>query len=45
MDDKYISVKEYSEKKGISVQAVYQSIWRKSVEHKKIGTLTLVKDE
>ncbi len=39
----YIPVKQYAEEKGISVQAVYQSIWARRIESKKIGSYTLVK--
>jgi predicted DNA-binding protein YlxM (UPF0122 family) len=38
-------VKEYAEQKSISVQAVYQAIKRGSVEMKKIGSYTLVRDK
>ena len=39
---RYIPVKEYAIKKGITVQAVYQKIWRGNLNYKKIGTYTLV---
>lgn len=45
MNNDYVSVKEYAEKKGVTVQAVYQAMNRKTVSYKKIGTLTLVKME
>lgn len=39
---RYIPVKEYALKKGITVQAVYQRIWKGNLRYKKIGTYTLV---
>ena len=41
---KYLPVRDYAKKHGISVQAVYQAIWRGSLDSKKIGTYTLVKE-
>ena len=39
---KHMPVKDYADKKGISVQAVYQMIKRGNLGSKKIGTYTLV---
>ena len=39
----YMTVKDYAKQHSISVQAVYQSIWKKNLEYKKIGSVTLVK--
>ena len=39
----WITVKQYADIKDISVQAVYQSIKRKSLESKMIGKTVLVK--
>lgn len=41
--EKFMTVKEYAEHKYVSVQSVYQSIKRGSIEIKKIGSLILVK--
>jgi len=41
---KYMPVKDYALKKGISVQAVYKMIKENRVETKTIGTYTLVKE-
>ena len=38
----YLTVKQYAEKNEISVQAVYQSIWRKSLNAIKLGKTTLI---
>lgn len=40
----YLTVKEYSEQKGVTVQAVYQKIARKTLDVKKLGSYILVKD-
>jgi predicted DNA-binding transcriptional regulator AlpA len=34
---KLLSIKQYAQKKGISVQAVYQAIWRGSLPTIEIG--------
>ena len=39
----YMPVKDYADKKGVTVQAVYQMIKRNNLEIKKIGSFTLVK--
>jgi len=39
----WMTVKDYALKKGISVQAVYQGINRKTIDSKKIGTVVLIK--
>jgi predicted transcriptional regulator len=41
---KYMPVKDYALKKGITVQAVYKMIKENRVETKTIGTYTLVKE-
>jgi len=41
--DKWMTVKEYADMKGISVQAVYQSVNRNTIESKKIGSVVLIK--
>lgn len=41
--EKYLTVKEYANLKGVSVQSVYQKVWRGTLEHKKIGSLVLIK--
>lgn len=41
----YISVKEYAHNHGISVQAVYQRVWRGTIDYVKIGTLVLIKED
>ena len=41
---KYMPVKDYALKKGISVQAVYKMIKEHRIETKVIGTYTLVKE-
>ena len=41
--EKHMPVKDYADKKGISVQAVYQMIKRGNLEFKKIGSYTLIK--
>ena len=38
----HMPVKDYADKKGITVQAVYQMIKRGNIKFKKIGTYTLV---
>lgn len=40
---KHMPVKDYADKKGISVQAVYQMIKRGNLESYKIGSYTIVK--
>lgn len=40
----YISVKEYAEKNNVSVQSVYQKIWRGTINFIKVGTVTLIKE-
>jgi predicted DNA-binding protein YlxM (UPF0122 family) len=42
LDKKYMPVRDYADKKGVSVQAVYQMIRRGNLKFKKIGTYTLV---
>lgn len=42
--DGYLTVKEYSEQKGTTVQAVYQKIARGTLDVKKLGNYILVKD-
>lgn len=44
MENKYIPVKDYAIKYGISVQNVYQRIKRGKLIGKKIGNYQLVKD-
>lgn len=41
--ESHMPVKDYADKKGITVQAVYQMIKRGNLEIKKIGSYTLVK--
>ncbi len=41
-DRKYMTVKEYADKKHVTVQSVYQKIKRANLGSKKIGSLTLV---
>lgn len=41
-DKTFMPVREYAEREGITVQAVYQAIKRGSIEVKKIGSFTLV---
>jgi excisionase family DNA binding protein len=43
--EKYMSVKGYAELKGISVQAVYQAVKRKTLESKKLGSIVLIKKD
>lgn len=43
MLENYISVKEYADIKGITPQAVYQKVWRGTIEFKKLGSLVLIK--
>lgn len=43
--NKYMTVKEYAERNNISVQAVYQSVKRNTIEFKKIGSLVLIKSK
>lgn len=38
----FMPVKDYADKKNISVQAVYKMIREKKIETKKIGSYTLV---
>ena len=38
----YISVKEYAEIKGLTVQAVYYQIKEKQVEYTKVGSVYLI---
>lgn len=40
----FLSVKEYADLKKVSVQSVYGKIKRCTIEVKKIGNLTLVRD-
>jgi len=40
---KFMPVKDYANKRNISVQAVYKMIKEKRIETKVIGTYTLVK--
>ena len=42
---KYMPVKDYATKKGVTVQAVYKMIREKRIETKIIGTYTLVKGQ
>jgi predicted DNA-binding protein YlxM (UPF0122 family) len=42
--DGYLTVAEYAEKHGTTVQAVYQKLKRGNLRSRKIGNLTLVKD-
>lgn len=42
--ENFVSVKQYADLKGTTVQAVYGKINRNTVAVKKIGNLTLVKD-
>tara|TARA_R110000823_G_scaffold221159_1_gene349664 strand:+ start:834 stop:980 length:147 start_codon:yes stop_codon:yes gene_type:complete len=41
--DRWMSVKGYSELKGITVQAVYQAVKRKTLDSKKLGSVVLIK--
>ena len=43
--ENYISVKEYADKEGITVQAVYSRIAKETVKFKKIGNVFLIKKE
>jgi excisionase family DNA binding protein len=38
-----ITVKEYAEIKGVSVQYVYQLIKEKKIKHEKIGSVFLIR--
>ena len=40
----YTTVKDYAEKKGVTVQAVYMAIKQKRIDSKKIGSLVLVRE-
>lgn len=40
----YTTVKDYAEKKGITVQAVYMAIKQKRIDYKKFGSLVLVRE-
>ena len=40
----YEPVKQYADKKGISVQAVYQAIKKGKLDSKKIGSMILVRE-
>jgi predicted DNA-binding protein YlxM (UPF0122 family) len=42
-DAKLVPVKDFAEKHGITVQAVYQGIKRGKYQATKIGTFTLIK--
>jgi hypothetical protein len=42
-DTKLVPVKDFADKHGITVQAVYQGIKRGKYQATKIGTFTLVK--
>jgi predicted DNA-binding protein YlxM (UPF0122 family) len=42
-DNKLIPVKDFAEKHGITVQAVYQGIKRGKYQSVKFGTYTLIK--
>jgi hypothetical protein len=42
-DNKLVPVKDFADKHGITVQAVYQGIKRGKYQSTKIGTFTLVK--
>ena len=42
-ENKFMPVKDYASKKGVTVQAVYKMIKEKRIETKVIGTYTLVK--
>lgn len=44
MDKKYIPVKDYAVKYGISVQNVYQKLKRGKLIGKKIGNYQLIED-
>ena len=39
----YMTVKDYAQKKDISVQAVYKQINNKTIKALKLGSMTLVK--
>tara|TARA_R110000824_G_C14766459_1_gene630411 strand:- start:373 stop:516 length:144 start_codon:yes stop_codon:yes gene_type:complete len=41
--ENYMTVKDYADLKGISVQAVYQAINRKTIDSKKLGSVVLIK--
>tara|TARA_R110000751_G_scaffold15070_1_gene48725 strand:+ start:582 stop:725 length:144 start_codon:yes stop_codon:yes gene_type:complete len=41
--ENYMTVKDYADLKGISVQAVYQAINRKTINSKKLGSVVLIK--
>jgi len=49
--EKYIPVSEYAKTainkrngtKGVSVQSIYQAIWRGDLKYRKLGNYTLVK--
>ena len=43
-DKPFKPVKDFAEAKGLTVQAVYQAIKRGSLESKKIGSYTLVRE-
>lgn len=45
MKEKLLSVKEYAEKKEISVQAVYKQVRENRVKSVKFGKLILIEDE
>lgn len=40
----YVPVKEFAEKKGVTVQAVYMGIKAKRFQSKKVGSFTFVKE-
>lgn len=40
----YTTVRDYAEKKGITVQAVYMAIKQKRIDYKKFGSLVLVRE-
>ena len=42
-DNKLVPVKDFADKHGITVQAVYQGIKRGKYQDTKIGTFTLIK--
>jgi len=37
-----LSVKEYAELKGVTIDAIYKAIKRGTLKHRKIGSLTIV---
>lgn len=45
MDDKkkFMPVKEYAEKQNVSLSYIYKLIRKGKIEHRKIGTYTLVR--